>query len=41
MGKYYIKTNKFELPGLNANANLRCPLGRPMRKNTSCGPKKP
>ena len=41
MGKYYIKTNKFELPGLMAKANLRCPPGRPMRKNTSCGPKKP
>ena len=41
MGKYFIKTNKFDLSPLNAKANLRCPLGRPMRKNTSCGPKKP
>ena len=45
MGKYYIKTNKFELRDANGNlipnARLQCPPGRPMRKNTSCGLKKP
>ena len=40
MGKYYIKTNKFELPGIG-KANLQCPVGRKMRRNTSCAPKKP
>ncbi len=39
MGKYYLETKKFELPGI-PNARLRCPDKREMRKNTSCGPPK-
>lgn len=38
-GKYYLKTKRFELPGAKSPANLRCPPGRKMRKNTSCSPK--
>lgn len=38
MGKYYLQTKRFVLPGINENARLRCPAGRKMRKNTSCEP---